>query len=429
MNRICCVYLLCVLSFCGVCFADDAFTVNIVAYGTANSGTVAVDINNSPIVVTSSLSGYDGLSIITQTPAGYEANGVPDTNGGVWPRLKFTSNSELSLVYLKNLSEAALSYELWYGSKGSWFDWTFSRIEGPPSSYSSISRPDMDLTANDIPHIVYYRSGGIQGSWVFHTFFDVHSQQWIKEQLTGFGSGGGLSNLSIDIAPDGKIMASASNTQEVKVAVYSDGSWSYLPSLQAGTGRISSGSFTADSLPAVAFERSGQIIYAVYINDVIGWAETIVAPVITPSSQYSIALAHSSTDVPGIVYVDNQSLMYASNVAGGWTTTMIDEQVAQDAKPNLIFDHNDKPLMVYDGYDECADMLTLNIAGIGLEPFNIADLNKDKVVNLHDFAILASYWMTILPEPDLAIGDFDQNAKIDALDLRWLSCNWLWQGE
>ena len=425
MNRISRVYLLCVLSFCGVCFADDSFTVNVVSYGTTNSGTVAVDMNNSPVIA-SHTADYEGISIITQTPAGYEANGVPDTNGGVWPRLKFTSNNELSLVYLKNLSDIEISYELWYGSKGSWFDWTFSRIEGSPPSYFSLSRPDMDLTSNDIPHIVYYRSGGVQGSGIFHTFFDVHSQQWIKEKLTGFGSGT-LSNLSIDIDPDSKIMVSASNTQEVKVAVYSDGFWNYLPSLQAGSNKISSGSFTADSLPAVAFERSGQIIYAVYINDIIGWVETVVAPVVAPSSQYSIALAHSSTNVPGIVYVDNRSLMYATNVAGGWTTTMIDEQVAGEAMPNLIFDHNDKPLMVYGGYDEYADMQTLNIAGIGLEGFNVADLNNDKIVNFSDFAVLAEYWMDeTCCAPNWCKGtDFDHSGSVDMLDLATFARYWL----
>jgi hypothetical protein len=437
MRHIFCVFLLSVLFFCGVCFAEDAFTVNVVAYGTANSSTVAVDKNNSPVMVSAHIPGHEGLSIITQTPSGYEATDIPDTNYLTLPRLKITSNNELSLVYLKGISHGfePPSFELWYGSKGSWFDWTPSKIE---DSTSFLARPDMDLTSNDIPHIVYY---GGDGS-IFHAFFDVHSGQWIKEKLTGFGSGVEFSNLSIEIVPDGKIMISASaDTHEVKVAVYSDGFWSYLPSLRGdpyiyiyiyiyiyGYLMMSSGSFTADSLPAVAFERSGQIIYAVYINDIIGWVETVVASVVPPSSSshYSIALAHSSTNVPAIVYVDYRSLMYATNVAGGWTTTLIGEVGAVlGARPYLIFDRNDKPLMVYNGYDECADMPTLNIAGIGLEGFNIADLNNDKIVNFSDFAILAEHWMTTLPGPDKTVGDFDQNAKIDALDLRWLSCYWL----
>jgi hypothetical protein len=105
---------------------------------------------------------------------------------------------------------------------------------------------------------------------------------------------------------------------------------------------------------------------------------------------------------------------------------MIDEvDAVLGAKPNLIFDHNDKPLMVYDGYDECAGVQTLNIAGIGLEGFNIADLNNDKIVNFYDFAVLAEHWMTTLPEPDKTVGDLTGDAVIDAKDLKWLSCYWL----
>jgi hypothetical protein len=269
------------------------------------------------------------------------------------------------------------------------------------------------LTVNDIPHIAY-----IYQERIYHAFYDVHSQQWIEEELSGFGYHA-FTTISIDAASDGRILISCSEESNIRTAVYSNGYWNYLPLL---FGYRADGAFTSDGLPAVAFESS-ELTYAVYINEIIGWVET---PVSTFVPWGYCSLAQSSTGVPGIAYIDNDKLMYATNIAGGWTTVQIDER---GWYPNLIFDHNNKPLIAYSSYDYCLGTLVIKLAGISLEPFNIADLNKDGIVNLYDFAILANYWMTILPQPDLAIGDFDQNAKVDVLDLKWLGCNWLWQGE
>jgi hypothetical protein len=93
--------------------------------------------------------------------------------------------------------------------------------------------------------------------------------------------------------------------------------------------------------------------------------------------------------------------------------------------PDLIFDCNDKPLIAYVGFDDCLGVQVIKLAGIGLEGFNIADLNNDKIVNFSDFAILAEHWMATLSVPDKTIGDFDQNAVIDSSDLKWLGCYWL----
>ncbi len=57
------------------------------------------------------------------------------------------------------------------------------------------------------------------------------------------------------------------------------------------------------------------------------------------------------------------------------------------------------------------------------------DLNNDKFVNFEDFAVMAEYWMTVLPEPDISVGDFTLDAAVDFGDLKWMSCNWLWQGD
>jgi len=403
MKRVFCVFLFFAV-FCCDCLADDNLTINTIAYGIEGAASVAVDINNTPVVVSRNY--LQDLVFITQTPNGYETNSIPQTSNSRYPRLKVTSNNELALSFLKDGG-------VWYGSKSDWFDWVFSQVED-----SSVMVADMVLTDNDIPHIVYdYQK------WIYHSFYDVHSQQWVKEQLSGFDNHT-FRTAAIDIDSEGRIMISCSEEGNVRTAIYLDGFWNYLPLLQ---GYGADGSFTADNLSAVAFERSDQLIYAVYINDIIGWVENVVGPASLPIT-IPVSLAHSLTGVPGIAYIDNDDskLMYATNVSGGWTTTQINEVCKY---PELIFDHNDKPLIVYTNYDSCVDKPVIKLAGIGLEGFNIADLNNDKIVNFRDFAILADYWLTVLPEPDLTIGDFDQNAKIDALDIKWLSCNWLWRGE
>jgi hypothetical protein len=402
MKRLLCAFIIVSAAvFHSQCLADDSWTINTIAYGIEGSASVAVDINNMPIVVSRNYP--QDLVFIAQTPNGYETNSIPQTSNSLYPRLKVTSNNELAILFLKDGG-------VWYGSKSDWFDWVFSQIED-----SSVMVTDMVLTDNDIPHIVYdYQK------WIYHSYYDVHSQQWVKERLSGFGNYA-FKTAAIDIDSEGRIMILCSEDGNIRIAIYSDGYWNYLPLLQ---GYGADGSFTADNLSAAAFVRSGQLIYAVYINDIIGWVENAVGPASLPIP-IPVSLAHSSTGVPGIAYIDNDysKLMYAANVSGGWTTTQIDERCKY---PELIFDHSDKPLIVYSSHDGCLSANVIKLAGIGLEPFNIADLNNDKIVNFKDFAVIAENWMTILPQPDLSIGDFNQDAKVDALDLRWLGCNWLY---
>jgi hypothetical protein len=400
MKRTCCVFLLCAVVFCGYCLADDSFTINTIACGIEGPASVAIDINNTPIVVSENYP--QNLVLVTQTPTGYETNSILQTSESRFPKLKVTSNNELALSFLKS------GQGIWYGSKANWFDWVFSQVEG-----TDVTIVNMTLTANDIPHIAYdYQK------WIYHAFFDVHSQQWVKEELSGFGNHT-FTVVAIDVASDGRIMILCSEGLNIRTAVYSDGYWNYLPLLQ---GDRSDCSFTCDNLPAAAFERSGQLIYTVYINDVIGWVETVVAPANLPWNM-PVSLAHSSTGVPGIAYIDDGALMYATNVAGGWTTVQIDEQ---GNYPDLIFDHNDNPLIVYNSFDDCLGVPVLKLAGIGLESFSIADLNNDKVVNFADFAILAEYWMESSEPPDFLPGDLKRDGIVDGYDLQWFCCHWLW---
>ncbi len=410
MKRLCC--LLCGLFFCGVCFAEEGFTINTIVYGMDGLPSAAVDVNNNPIISFTSVPypEYGTLYTAARTDAGYQIEQVGDFLEASWPTIAVNSNNELAVVF------QTADDNLWYGTKGSWFDWIFSLVAGNAPQACA----DMALTSNDIPHLAYV---GSLGGYVQHSFFDVHSQQWSTESLVGFGNSS-IGCLDIDIDGSGRILIGCKDGGGItRCAVYSDGFWNYLPTIEQTS--FSDSGFTADGLPAVAYTRQEILYYAVYI-DIIGWVETQVVPVQATGGHRRISLAHSLTGVPGIAYVENDKLIYATNIAGGWTTTHIDYD---SQYLDLIFDHNDKPLIAYAGWDNCLDVPVIKLAGIGLEPLNIADLNKDGIVNFYDFAILADYWMTILPEPDLTIGDFDQNAEINALDLRWISCNWLWQDE
>ena len=411
MKRFLCVFIITwAVVFCGKCFAEDNWTVNTIVYGMESLPSVAVDTNNMPIIAASVPDGQN-IFLIIQTPVGYKVNEIPDTDMGWVTSFKITSNNELALTYTRYGSSGT-----WYGSKGSWFDWVFDEVAPQGQSYY----PDMDLTSKDIPHIAYFNGSS---GYVEHAVFDVHSQQWIKEPLTGFGIATPFYYTSIDIASDDKIMVCSSNNMDILVAIQQHGFWNYLPAINVGSVPLGLHcSFTADNLPAIAYIIQGMLYYAVYINDIIGWVKTSVSPAFVDRPSYSVSLTHSLTGITGIAYIDENKIRYATNIDAGWTTTEID---AVGHYPDLIFDHNDKPLIVYSSYNNCVGMPVLKLAGIGLEEFNIADLNNDKLVNFKDFAIMADHWMTILPEPDLKIGDFNQNAKVDALDLKWLCCNWL----
>ncbi|MFA5291620.1 MAG: dockerin type I domain-containing protein [Phycisphaerae bacterium] len=408
MKCILCVLLFCVIVLCGDCFAEDSWTVNTIAYDVDSAPSIAVDINNNPIAAFTLGNIDPALYTAAQTPAGYQVERVADIYPAFWPKIMVNSNNETSITFCQGS-------EIWYAVKGSWFGWSYWRLDGLEAGYQDIS-----LTDNDIPHLAYVNPST---RYVEHAFFDIHSQQWQRETLSGMGQMQ-TAYACIDTDGSGRILISCFDYSKAETfcAIYEDGFWKYLPAVE---GFYSDCSFTSDGLPAIAYsiKRTLSLCYAVYVNDIIGWVETKIAPT-TP--QFKVSLRHSSTGIAGIAYIYQDKLMYAANVAGGWTTVQIDER---GAYPELIFDRNDKPLIAYSSYDYCIDKPVIKLAGIGLEGFNITDLNNDKIVNFRDFAILAEYWLTALPEPDLTIGDFDRNAKIDALDLRWLGCNWLWQGD
>jgi hypothetical protein len=410
MKRICLIYLLLTWFFSN-CFADN-WTINTIDYKIGGAPSIAVDSNNSPLVVHPRQ--MSGPLFLLKPANGYDGNEILNTYNSTAQVLKVTTNSELVLAFLDTSNK-----KIMYCSKGSWFDWTFSEV-----ALSDSLGIDMALSENDIPHIAYIRI--VNGIFkVFHSWFDVQSSSWKHESLDGFGQIVINHPPDIAAAPDGKLIISCTDYgmegSQMRVAVFSDGYWNYLPPIQNFS--PPNACFTPDGKPATAYIKNEFLYYAVYINDIIGWYETAICQAHPADPPKEICLAHSSTGIPGIAYViNNHELMYATNVAGLWTTVRIDQS---GLLPDLLFDHNDKPLIVYISSDACIGRVILKLAGIGLEGFNIADLNNDKIVNFSDFAILAEHWMTALPGPDKTVGDFDQNAKVDASDLRWLSCYWL----
>jgi len=356
MKRSLCAFIIASFAITtGYCFAEDTWTINMVAYGLSGQPSVTVDMNNNPVMAFTSMSlpyVYSRLYTAAQTDTGYLVEQVDSISDAAWPKIAFTSNNELAMVFIRG------SNNLWYASKTDWFDWSYWQIDSLQASYI-----DMSLTNNDIPHLVYAaRNGSIE-----HAFFDVHSQQWSKETLYGFGSP--MSGYArIDIDRSGKILVCCFDFHNVKTlcAVYSNGSWNPLPAIDSAT--YPDCSFTADGLPAIAYTKSNMLCYAVYINSAIGWIETQVAP--APSSL--ISLDHSSTGIPGIAYINSEKLIYATNIAGGWTTTEIDTFSSYPFSSfDLIFDRNNKPLIAYNGIDSHLglNISAIKLAGIGLEGF------------------------------------------------------------
>jgi hypothetical protein len=349
MKRSLCAFIIISTAvFCGHCFADDSWTINTVAYGVITSGksSVVVDINNMPIVICyASSSPINFFKLIKQTPSGYDVNLFGSAFSSLtYPRLKINSNNELGLSYISGS-------RLYYACKGDWFDWQTSQVGSGlrDNTFSSIS--DMGFTSNDVPHILC----GSGASMYYHIFFDIHSQQWATESLSLY--------YPLAMSKDGKILTCNSNT--TSFAVYFNGNVTYLPAVNAA---VLDGGFTPDGLPVVIGYKSGMLYYKVYINDVIGWVETQVAPAF---SRTKASLAFSSTDIPGIAYTSDYGvLFYATNIAGGWTTTAID---SAGYNPYLIFDKNNKPLIAYNSTDTFGWNLSIvKLAGIGLASMNNA---------------------------------------------------------
>jgi subtilisin family serine protease len=61
-------------------------------------------------------------------------------------------------------------------------------------------------------------------------------------------------------------------------------------------------------------------------------------------------------------------------------------------------------------------------------PWYACDLHEDGIINFRDLSILAYYWGDyICSEPDWCEGtDFNMSGRVDSIDLRVLSLNWLW---
>lgn len=362
MKRLCAFIIITVGVFCWNCIADDGGTVNTVVYGTNNYPTIAVDVNNTPIIVCENYP--QNLKLIKQTPTGYDVNVIPQTEGASYPKLRITSNNELALLFLSGSST------LKYGSKGDWFDWIFSQVQ---TGVSLRNPADMALTSNDVPHIAC-----LYNNYIRHIFFDVHSQQWASEN---FGATYSPNYSSIAADSSGKILICYEDRRGINCILISNDNLIFLPTIQVGY--ATDCDFTADGVPAVAYVKSNKLYYAVY-DEAMGWMEAQVVQLVSSPVQ-PVVLAHSSIGIPGIAYIDNPKLMYATNIAGGWMTMTIDTVCKH---PELIFDKNDKPLIVYEGTDNRFgwNLPVVKLAGIGLtnmnNSFDVSGIVTDHITGL-----------------------------------------------
>lgn len=400
------VYIFLVLSICAsFCIAEN-WVINTIDSKIGGKPSFAVDSNNSLLIVHAT--GKDADLALQRSSNYYESNVIPNTSYCEICSLKVTSNDEIALVFLDTSTK-----KIWYAIKGNWFDWTFTEV-----SFSDCLGIDMALSENDIPHIVYIQNINGQNR-VIHSWFDIQSSSWMHETMFGFNAANIFHPPDIDISASGKIIISCSDSDnQMRAAVFLNGFWDYLPAIQNFS--PPNACFTPDEIPATAYIRDGTMYYSVYI-DGIGWHETPICLAEATDPPREISLAHSSTGIPGIAFVTREGLMYASKVSALWTVTKIDYGFLQD----LVFNLNDKPLIAYYRGGGCLNEAVLKVAGIDIDYFHLADLDKNKIINFADFAILAEHWMAILPEPQRSIGDFTENGIIDADDLKWLGCNWL----
>jgi hypothetical protein len=296
-----------------------------------------------------------------------------------------------------------------FAAKSSWFDWTFS-IE------MSESVANAAISDNDILHTVVWERYGR----LYHQWFDPKSNTWIKHFIADNSI-----YPSIDTYEDKVLISLYLYNRGYFVVLKEEDNYNYLQVLNDIDYPVSfKANFDNDGCPAVAYSKGENLIYTVYINDIIGWVETET----DIDCDYVLRLDHSSTGTPGIAYTNNGKLYYASNIAGIWTSVFIDRLAW--GMPDFKFDKNDKPVIAYVGYDVGLHNSVLKLAGTDIPPYNIIDIDESNAVNFTDFALFVSQWgQSSDPQQERLSADFDGNGEVDQYDLRNFSCNWLWEAE
>ncbi len=86
------------------------------------------------------------------------------------------------------------------------------------------------------------------------------------------------------------------------------------------------------------------------------------------------------------------------------------------------------PLITYIGYNTAIKKYELKLAGMDMEPYCMADLDKNGAVNFRDFAIFSAHPPTqsVLPDDPNSISDIDHSSIVDSNDTNILMHYWLW---
>lgn len=95
-----------------------------------------------------------------------------------------------------------------------------------------------------------------------------------------------------------------------------------------------------------------------------------------------LSLAFDNNGNPAIAYLRDGQLTYAANHAG-WLISSVDESDADIQHIDLAFDANNMPLIAFYDASPNWDGTSLKLAGTGLTPTCVADLNKKRMRQLY----------------------------------------------
>lgn len=392
------IIVLVVLS--GFVQADSGLVSRIVdrSYYNPYQISLAFDGDNAPLVA---YRGQSGITVARAEQDGYVFDVLPaHFQTGLFD-FQVTAYNEWWML---------LGYSrAYFVAKSNWFDWTDCPAPFRPSGNPLATA----LSNNDIMHVAEFT-----GSTLYHGWFDVKSNQWTRHSLgqqiySDF-------RPSIDTFGD-KVLISFSGPQDHnRVVVKKNGHYTYLPVFASQPVQFRA-AFDSAGRPVVAYSSHHELAYAVYI-DSLGWVKSET----TIPCESVLRLDHTRTGVAGVLYMRDQALHYATNLAGIWTTVLLDA-VASNTYPDFKFDRNDKPVFAYIGHDAGFGGPVVKLAGTDIAPYNITDLNGDGTVDLQDFALFAAQWgMAANPQTDRLDADFNADGAVNHQDLHNFLSNWLW---
>jgi hypothetical protein len=389
--------------FTNALFAESAFVTNIIDNqgNVGRSCSIAVDSNQNPVIAYHSETDYC-IKFATIEDTNYAIEIIPDTE---------YSKGCLSLA-VDSCGEFGIAYpgrsNLMFSFKTSWFDWCAVAVDEGFGFYFATA---LAFSKNDVPHIAYCSRAQLK-----HATYDVQTNSWASQVVyLGYAD---LPSIAVD-SSDKIIITFESEASVIHTAINAGLGWSFLPSFE---GIRPSMALDAAEQPAVAYIHEDKLCYATYTP--IGWIHTIVDDGSEgPISDNAVpSLAFDNNGNPAIAYLRDGRLTYAANHAG-WLINSVDESDADIQHVDLVFDSNNMPFIAFYDAGSNWDGTSLKLAGIGLTPTCVADLNSDGCVDFLDYAIFANAWCTF---GSYNPADLDGNKSVDSNDLMIFCSYWLW---